>query len=488
VRRILSETGVVRRIAGELWRNTWPVIGSNVLGLVLNFADLYFAGLLGRRALLGVVVAATWTSFVHALALASFTSGVTREMTVRNARGADLAGPAVAALVSGLAIGVAACVGFNLGATTFLRAMGLSGESLGHGATYLRVMSAAFPGLFVIGVFQGVMRGLGRPALAHRVLAAGIVLSLALSPVLALGRGLGVAGLGLANLIGLTVAAGGGLAVLVRRSRSAARPAAGSRRVDWSVLGRIGRVTVPSATVWLGVSLTIALLQRMLSALGDDVLVAFSVVFRLELITGTLASAFAAAALYVVGTHYAVGQVRRAFLALRVQQLLFVAAMVPFVVLLEAWPRAWAGLFTATPGILLISDVNTRYFVLSLPFTGISQVVAASFYVFGRPTAGLRIFVVKNFILLVPALFVTVRYLGIHDLHVIFLVQLAAAPLAWLYSEALLRRWKAGSAPAGRPERPRRRRCSRARPSFRSVWSFSSSGSTTLRPSGSAPS
>ena len=430
------------------------------MALGLNFAELYYAGLIGRQALLGVVVAATWTTFVYALALASFTSGVTREITIRNAQGADLVRPAWTALVSGVSIGVVVWVGLSIGATAILRAMGLSGESLAHGTTYLRVMSAAFPFLFVIGGFQGVMRGMGEPGVAHRIVAAGLLLSLALSPALALpwGLGRGVAGLGVGSLIGFAVTAGAALLVVGRRWRRGARPLARAWRLDWPALGRIARVTGPSAAVWLGVSVTLALLQGLMASLGEDFLVAFSVVLRLEPIAGTLASAFAAAVLHVVGTYYAFGQMRRAFLALRLQQLLFLAAIAPLILVLEAWPRAWAGLFTTTATALQIADLNTRYFLLSLPFMGMTQVVGASFYVFGRPTIGLRIFVVKNLLLLVPSLFLTVWCLGVRDPHVIFLVQLAAAPCAWLYSEVLLSRWGADPSPVGTPrEDPRGR-------------------------------
>src|SRR5437867_5877041 len=255
------------------------------------------------------------------------------------------AGAAAAAVLYALAAGAAvSLVGFAVTGGLF-RLMGVPPDVARLGHDYLDTWLLGGPLVFGFFALEATFRAAGDTRTPFRLLAASVLLSIGLDPLLIAGLGpfpkLGVAGAALASVM---VRGGGfliGVGIALRR---------GLIRLDapdWRALPTIFRVGAPLSLAGVLLSGIYMWLTRFTSRFGTPALAALGVGHKVEGLGFIAISGFALSASALVGQNLGAGQEERARQAVRltVSHCLAVTALTATGFL--TIPRGLVGLFTS---------------------------------------------------------------------------------------------------------------------------------------------
>jgi MATE family multidrug resistance protein len=437
-----QSTGNGLAIYRELLRNTLPVLSTNMIGLVVGLLELKLAGMLGPTTLAAIATAFVWVSMVQSFSLAAFSIGSTRATAMRKGTPA-LFGAFSAAVIGGAAIGLLFSVLIVALAYPLLSTAGLRGDALANGAEFLIITAASFPPLFVLGGVQGFLRGVGLPNPASLIVNGALMLGLVFATLFVHPSLLGIGYQGLAAATVLSCWIGAVIAVVYLRMDVSVAP-----YLSWdlwgnferSILADVLRIAYPAALIWIVVAATALCSQHLLADVGLNYLGGFGLVIRLETVVGVVASAFSAGLIYSATERVRANRVAEVASIKRSQQLLVMAAVMPFVVVCLALPSWWPRLFTDDAEIVAAAARNGQYFVCGLAFMALAQVTSSGLIALGYPLRMVAVILVKNLILTLPFMY-AVALLRLQPLpDTLFAAQVLGAPFAWLLSEYLLGR------------------------------------------------
>jgi len=241
---------------------------------------------------------------------------VARHLGAKEQRRADHAVMQTILLVLGMVF-LLSVIGYAL-APTLLAWMGAEGALLDEAVTYCRVI---FPGLLFLEMLpsvNGVMRGAGHPEYTLRSNVVNVGVMMVAEPVLVLGLGpiprLGVAGAGAALVLGSAAGVAVQILTLLRGTAGVTIHLADARP-DLGVMGRVLKVALPTAVQRFSPNLSNAILLRLISGLGTDVLTAYSVVSRFFTFLQCLSMGIGSAVTALVGQNLGGGKPKRAEMA-----------------------------------------------------------------------------------------------------------------------------------------------------------------------------
>jgi len=343
-----------------LWRVAWPMVALGWLRTLLLLTDAYWVGDLGARELEALAGAsfAAWM-LDHAGELAA--TGVhARIAQAEGARWRDrFGGIAVSGLaVSGLVWGVLLAT-MPWSVPAYVHALGVSPALGVPTAAFLQASVWAAPGLFVLALVGGVMRGLGRTRDALVLTGAGLLVNLVLDPVLIFGwwqaPALGLAGAAWAT--GIAAGACGLLGVVWLGGDGTLTPSPPT----WERMRDVARVGAPIAATGVGFALVYVVLGRMIAGFGGEHLAAIGIGHRVEGVPYLAGVGLAIGASTLVGQHVGAGspdEARRAVhTAARASDLVMLASGLVGLVFAEPI----YGLFTDDPAIVAAGGVYLRW-------------------------------------------------------------------------------------------------------------------------------
>jgi Na+-driven multidrug efflux pump len=124
--------------------------------------------------------------------------------------------------------------------------LGADGSTYRYGVTYLRIVSASMPFLFMMNIYQAVLQAQGNTVSSMLLNFLGITVNMALDPLLMIAYPLGVAGAALATLVAKLIPAV--LAFrLLRSRRQLLRLSFKGFRFEREKLKNIARIGLPTA-------------------------------------------------------------------------------------------------------------------------------------------------------------------------------------------------------------------------------------------------
>jgi len=329
-----------------------PAVASNLLMTLFLAVDAFWVGTrLGATSLAAVTAAVFWVWM--GISVAEMVSiGLTAVAARRHGEGRpeEAARAAGDALVLTLALGVAAAVAGRLCVDAMFAAMQTPSDVAAAGTTYLGLYVLAAPVLYGYFVVDAAFRASGDTRTPFLILAASVLVSLVLDPLLILGLGgfprLGIAGAALATVSSRSIAFLVGLAVLRRRRMIAL----GVPRL--AVMVRVARIGLPTSATGVLFSLVYVVVARTASRFGTPALAALGLGFRVESWLYMIGVGFGAAAAAIVGQNLGAGQPGR---AARAGWLLLGFSTVPaFAVaaLSLLAPERAAGIFTSDVAVI----------------------------------------------------------------------------------------------------------------------------------------
>ena len=333
---------------GSLGRNLFrlaaPVAASMALGNLYAVVDAFWLGQEGKLALQAPGVSLPFIFVVIAMGFGLGSAGtalVSQHTGAKNEREADRAAAQVILLTTAIAAMLA--VPMIVFAPQLLRLARVP-EAVIPGATvYLRIFMLGAPLMAFTMGYGGALRAVGDTLTMVVVSGAANVLNIVLDPALIRGWGavpaLGVAGAALASVFctGLSAVA---CVMLIRRGHSGLRLAWGDFRPDWRMLRQLFSIGAPAAVGMGCNSLGFLFFQVMINKLGQDVISAFTIGFRVIHFFSIPAHCMAMAAAPVVGQALGAGKRALARRAVWVSTMLVAGVMVlPYGALM--WQGRW---------------------------------------------------------------------------------------------------------------------------------------------------
>lgn len=365
-------------LRGAIIRLALPAVGSALLQLAFLLIDTFWVGrILGPAALAAVSTAgfAVWmlTALGEMIAVGLTAVAARRHGEGRHdAAALAAASTTVAAVLGGLAL---AAAGPTLVPLVF-RVMDTPAAVTALGTTYLLTYLLGTPVVFGFFAVEATYRASGDTRTPLLLLAASVLLTLVLDPLLITGAGplpeLGIAGAAVAAVLTRGVVFGLGLIWLARR-RLVRRG-----RFDAASVLTVMRVGAPPAITGIFFSAVYMGLTRITGRFGVPALAALGIGHKLEGLSYMVDVGLGLASAAIVGQNMGAGQVARARRAgwLTSGFACMVGGVVGAVFLL--FPDAMVGVFTSDPLVIEDAAGYLRALALAQVFMGLEIVLESS--------------------------------------------------------------------------------------------------------------
>jgi len=403
--RLLPERELVKAV----WSLAWPTVTYALLQSLVQMADVFMVGRLGRDAISGVGFSLQLMMLLMIGALAVSTGATTLVAQLVGAGEKREAGEAGRqAIITMFMFAGAVSVPVVILARPALRLMGADPPVLAHGVPYMQI---TFAGVALMGLnfaASAVFRGAGDVKTPVKIAAVTNAVNLVLNYLLIFGPGpvpaLGVAGAALGTVSARGVA---GIVSVVLLSRKG-----GKIRVRWAnrltlrpdLLRRMLRVGLPSAGAGFFRNGARVLFFRVVAATASHAVAipALTVAFRMRMLAVMPALAFQVAATTLVGQAIGAGDRDRAgrlgWAAIRMCALIMV--VVSAAVFVAARPITL--LFHRDPSVYATSIQVLRSVAFGQVFSAVSIVTGGALAGAGDTRPALAYTVISQWLILLP--------------------------------------------------------------------------------------
>jgi putative MATE family efflux protein len=354
---VRSDTGaaallVTDPIGRTVLRTALPAVASSLLMTLFASVDTYWVGTrIGPAGLAAVTTSIFWVWVV--ISLGEMVSiGLTAVAARRYGQGrAD-----DAAFAAGSALQLAVVLGAVVGAVLLamlpllFRMMNAPPEVAELGRRYLGIYLIGTPFIFSFFAIDAAFRASGDSRTPFLILAVSVAVTLVLDPMLILGLGpapkLGIAGAAVATIAIRILACFLGLWLALRRGLIRfAKP-------DWSAIGAICRVGLPTASTGAIFSLIYVVVGRATTPFGTPAIAALGIGHRVESWLFMIGVGFGAATAAIVGQNLGAGRPDRASRAGWIATGTCTAFGVVFCVAELIAPEWFAGLFSRDAAVI----------------------------------------------------------------------------------------------------------------------------------------
>lgn len=351
-------TGSTRRLVLTL---AAPSTLETLMHSVVSLVNAYWMGRVGGMALaavaMGTALRMVLISPMMGLSMGGMAT-VARHVGARDQRRADHAVMQVILLIC-FFVSLVAALGLGLG-SVFLRWMGAQGVVHSDALAYVRIIFVGLIFMEMLPSLSGVIRGAGHPEYTLRINAVNAVATVVLMPALALGMGpipaMGVRGAALATVLANAAGVAAQFHTLMT-GKAGVRLHWRDVKPDWRVMWRILRIALPSAAQRFSPNLGNAVLMRLVSALGDQVLAAYAIVSQLLHFLQAPGMALGNAAATMTGQNLGAQQPDRAETATRFAVHLASGCSFALILALSVTSRPVLRLFSSQEAIIAIAAV-----------------------------------------------------------------------------------------------------------------------------------
>ena len=269
--------------------------------------EVAFIGRLGTEVLAGYALVLPLLLLMQMMSAGAMGGGVSA--AIARALGAGRRDEASALVAHAGLIGIAMGLLFTLAIEWFgpaiFRAMGGSGEAVGHATVYARVLFAGSLLVWLANTLGAVLRGAGNMRLPATIMLLAWGFDAALSILLLTRTGLGIAGAAIAYVATFLLASAGMVAAILRGGAGFAPSL--RVRLDLGLFGRILSVGLVASAMAAIANLTTVLVTALVSRHGSAAIAAYGVGVRLEFLMIPLAYGRGAALTALVGLRVGAG-------------------------------------------------------------------------------------------------------------------------------------------------------------------------------------
>lgn len=269
-------------------------------------------------------------------------------------------------LLTGIAVSV---VGMVL-ARPLLLALNTPDDVIDDAVLYLSILFAGTLANCLYNGISAVLRSLGDSVMPLVILVAASLLNVALDLVFVVGLNMEVAGVAVATVLAQLVSAAVCLVYVFRRIPML-RFGFRELRCDGAIIRELLRIGFPVALSSCGVSLSVMFMQRAINAYGSVVMAGYTIGNRAENVGMCLAFSIGMAVGTFCGQNVGAGKFDRVRQGLRVGCGLAIGYAATMAVLVFAFARPLAGIFSPDDQVLDIAVVNMRITAGFFPMLGL---------------------------------------------------------------------------------------------------------------------
>ncbi|MFP4588373.1 MAG: MATE family efflux transporter [Candidatus Acetothermia bacterium] len=362
----------------------WPVMLSNAFQIFYNLVDTYWLGKIGKEA-----VAAPTMGFPIVFLLISVGFGfsiagvslVSQHTGAGHSKDADKAAGQVISFMFTVSIFIAA-IGYLTSKPLLGQVMQAPPSVLPLATTYIKIIFAGLPFMFVFFAFRALTRGIGDMVTPMIVTGASVLLNVVLDPILIFGWGglpeLGVAGAAIATVVSRGLASVIALYLLFSRALGI--------ELEWGYLKlklrwmkQIVTIGGPSSVGQAGTAVGAIVLMSLISQLGVVAVSAYGIGQRIIMLMNVLIWGLASPLTTMIGQNIGAEQVKRATsIAKRAFVALFGMLLMTGTGLFFLREPVFR-LFIDEPEVVKEGTRFLKLFVWSVPFFGIFALVSSVF-------------------------------------------------------------------------------------------------------------
>lgn len=271
-----------------------------------------------------------------------------------------------------------------------LELLGAEGAILNNSWTFLRIIFAGAPMMFVFFAFQSIKQGQGDTTTPMLLAGSSVILNIILDPIFMFTFNMGIAGAAYATVVSRTLASLAGCYLLFFHTRGIKLKVA-DLHFNAEVLKKIIRVGLPSAFGNSIEGIGFMILNSFVLAFGAHTLTAFGIGNRINSLILMPAMGIGAALATVIGQNLGAGQKQRAVTAFKASIKLSVTILTigGFIIFLIS--ERIIGIFTTNPLVLEQGTFFLKLISLSLPLMGIFQSFIGTFQGAGHTVTSMLI-------------------------------------------------------------------------------------------------
>jgi MATE family multidrug resistance protein len=373
-----------RSMQWEVLQLALPAVGEQLLSLMVGLVDTFLVGHLGQEALAAVGLSNQWvmmaTTLFGAVAVGT-TALIARAVGGRDWR---LSNQALRqSILLGLGIGlVATLLGLTLTEPAVrLLGSGTDPQTLSLATTYLRVVSSIFMLSTLMFIANAAMRGAGDTRTPFMIMLVVNGLNALLAWVLVNGKlglpEMGVTGSAIGAAVGRSV--GGVLAlVLLLLGRRGLKLSLSSFKPDWSIIGRILRVGLPSGAESILFRVGQMVFFWIVAGLGTAAVAAQQVGLNATSISFLPGFGFGVAGTTMVGQGLGAGDPKRAERSGYLSFLWGCGLMIVMGLILFFWPGGFMRFFTTDSEVIELGLVPLRIIAVAQPCLAATMIFAGA--------------------------------------------------------------------------------------------------------------
>ena len=348
-------------------------------------------------------------------------------------------------LLISLCIGVPAIFGGYAFSPHFLHLLAgsqLSEEAIGYGKQFLNFL---LPGLFIMligNVFSGILQGEGRTSTIARAMVVSTALNVALDPIFIFGLKMGVAGAALATSISILIAALM-MCIAFLRDKSSFPFSFNVFQSQWNIIVEILRIGFPNFLSMASLSVSFMVFNKLVSALDQTVMNAWTLVGRMDQIVMIPAFAVSGAALTMIAQNFGRGnfeRVKKIYGRVIVLGMLSVGAVALVYMIAAPW---FFKMFTDLPEVVDLASRQVRFLALTITGLSVAIVTASSFQAIGKPLPALFLALIRMGLISIPIALILVftLHLKIYGVYIAIATgNLCAVPIAYFWFRRQVKR------------------------------------------------
>lgn len=430
-------------IKSTLVQLTIPMI-FGILGIIaFNLADTYFVGKIGIVQMAALTFTFPVVTVINSINLGI---GIGTSAVVSKAVGQrdhDLVKRlATDSLTLGFIFSLIAVTIGQLTITPLFTMLGADAEVLPFIVKYMRVWYAGAPFVVIPMIGNNSIRALGDTKTPSMVMMLSAGLNIIMDPLLIFGIGpfpaLGVTGAALATVIARGITFVFALYMLILREKVVSMQGASLRKIlaAWKTILFIG---VPNAIARIIIPVGSGIITGLIAGFGNNAVAGFGIATRLEFLFLAVVSSLASVIPVFVGQNFGAGNFNRIRASIKISQKFVLLYGVIAYGLLFIVGRPLAMLFTKERAVIDVVVLYMRIAPAGYAFSGILQIMTASFNALHKPINGAVLNLIQIIALYVPIAFLASKPFGLTGIFMAFAVSylIISLPSIWSFNRTI---------------------------------------------------
>lgn len=389
------------------------IIGMTVNG-IYNIVDTIFVGRLGTSAVGAVSVVFPFFILISAIGVAigmGAASYISRLLGQERKDDAERTAATAMAVVT--LLGLLFMIGGQVFLTPILRTFGATDTILPYSLAYARVLLLGSPVVMLKMTLNNMLRAEGSAQASMIALVLGAVLNIILDPIFIFVLNMGIVGASTATVLSQVVAVGYQLWYYLS-GRSYLNLTLARLKPSKTIIAQIFKIATPLFFTQALASIAMALINTAASPYGDAAVASMGIAKRVMSLGMFVVFGYSHGFQPVAGFNYGAKDFNRLWQAIRFSLKITSAFTIGIAILFIGFAEVIVSWFSHDPEVVAIGSRTLRALSVPFPLLGFQFVYFSLFQALGKALPAGILSISRQGILLIPAVLILPRYLGLN--------------------------------------------------------------------------